>query len=132
MILEILSLTLTFGILGVILIYTGQFILIYTPTKGSIPGEFRIENDQITMLNQTFKIKDVENLAFRLVTYEGGPSFDRFKKAEGNENEVSFNLNGKPLKLGFYIPSSKKYIDLIRFLEENDIPFSANRGFPWT
>ena len=131
LILEFTTVAALVGLLGMVLFYTGKFILIYTPDKGAIPGEFIIDDDQITVLKQPYKIKELENLTFNLVTYDGGPLFNEFKKAEGHENEVSFKLNGKLLRMQFYIPTSKHYVDLIHFLDEKDIPFNANRGFPW-
>ena len=132
LVLEVISLAALFGILGMILMSIGQFILAYTPDKGAFSGNFMIDSDQITILDNSYKIKELENLSFSLVTYDGGPSFDRYKNAEGNENEISYSLNGKSLKMNFYIPTIKHYVDLIDYLEENNINFRANRGFPWT
>ena len=132
LILEITSMAIVCFILGSILIFTGKFILIYTPNKGAIPGEFIIDNNDVIILKNRYKIQELKELSFNLVTYEDGPSFNQFKKAEGNENEVSFRLNDKLLKMNFYIPTSRHYIDLIDYLEERKIKYQANKGFPWT
>ena len=132
LILEIASIAIVCLLFGSILIFIGKFILIYTPNKGAIPGEFVIDNDDVIILKNRYKIHELKELSFNLVTYEDGPSFNQFKKAEGNENEVSFRLKDKLLKMNFYIPTGKHYVDLIDYLEERKINYQANTGFPWT
>ena len=119
-------------VIGSFLICVGKLILSREKDKGSIPSQFIIENDELITLGQKFKINELKDLKFNLVNYEDGPSYNQFKSAEGNENEIEFRLNEKILRMNFFIPTSKHYIDLIEYLEEKKIDFSAKRGFPWT
>ncbi len=113
---------------AVVLTAVGRFVLANSKDKGSIPGLFTIDNDDVTILNQTFKIHELKDLHFTLINYEDGPTRNEFKKAEGNENIVSFRLREKILTMNFYIPTSKHYHDLIYYLEDKEISFTARRG----
>ena len=132
LILEIVSMAILCGIMGMIVMYVGQFILIYAPVKGTLLGEFIIDNDEVVILKSRYKIVEIKDLSFILVTYEDGPLFNKFKKAEGNENVVSFRLDDKLLTMNFFIRTGKEYIDLIDYLDERKIRYKANTGFPWT
>ncbi len=130
---------LEFGMIAFILIFigsilysVGKLVLLNTKDKGITPSNLLITDNEITLLNKTFQIEEMNDLSFNLVDYEGIPSWDQFKKPEGNANELSFLLNNKLVKMNFFIPSSKHYAELIDFLEEKKIKFQALKGFPWT
>ena len=118
--------------IGTILLSIGKLVLVYTKDKGITPSNLLITDDEITLLNKTFRIDELKDLKFNLIDYDGIPSWDQFKKPEGNANELSFMLNNKLLRMNFFIPSSKHYTDLIDFLEEKKIKYQAVKGFPWT
>lgn len=130
--LEVVWVAIVSFIIATALSTIGKFILLRTKDKGTIPSDLIIEDDTITLLNRSFNIYELENLHFNLMNYEGGPSFNQYKNAQGDENEVMFTLDGKHLKYNFYIPSGWHYAELINCFQEKKLKYRAKEGLLWT
>ena len=132
LVLEYSAIAFAFVTIGSITYSIGQAVLAYTKDKVVKPSSLLITDTEIIMFNRTFLIDELNDLSFNLCDYDGIPSWNRSKVPEGNDNEISFLINGKLIKTNFHIPTIRHYIDLIDFLEEKKIKHKALKGFPWT